>query len=176
MEGLAANWEILLFLVGLILLMLEFLFVPGFGVFGVLGIVSVITGLTLSLLQNNVFDFSFTGTTEVLQALITVCLPLFFIVTLLIFFGQHILEIGAFKKLALESTQDAREGYSVEMIELNDYVHKIGKAYTVLRPSGKVMINGKVVDAITDGDWIEKDSEIMVENYQGSYLIVRKLI
>src|SRR3546814_20909687 len=40
-EGLAANWEILLFFAGLVLLALELFVIPGFGVAGILGIMCV---------------------------------------------------------------------------------------------------------------------------------------
>ena len=56
-EGLAANWEILMFVIGLILLAVEIFVIPGFGIAGISGIVLVIAGLTLSLLENVNFDF-----------------------------------------------------------------------------------------------------------------------
>ena len=58
LEGLAANWEILLFVVGVILLIIEFIAFLGFGVLGFIGIVLVISGLALSLLNNKGLDFS----------------------------------------------------------------------------------------------------------------------
>lgn len=45
-EGLAANWEILIFIIGLVLIALEIFVIPGFGVAGVSGIVLVLAGLT----------------------------------------------------------------------------------------------------------------------------------
>ena len=39
LDGLAANWEIILFLVGVVLLGVEIFVLPGFGVAGVLGLV-----------------------------------------------------------------------------------------------------------------------------------------
>ncbi|MCK5693418.1 MAG: nodulation protein NfeD, partial [Bacteroidales bacterium] len=49
LEGMAENWELILFIVGFILIMVEIFAIPGFGVAGVAGIIAVITGLTLSL-------------------------------------------------------------------------------------------------------------------------------
>ena len=48
-EGLAANWEILIFIIGLVLIALEIFVIPGFGVAGVSGIVLVLAGLTLKI-------------------------------------------------------------------------------------------------------------------------------
>jgi len=51
-EGLAANWEILVFVIGLILLAVEIFAIPGFGITGILGIIFIVAGLTLSLVNN----------------------------------------------------------------------------------------------------------------------------
>jgi len=58
LEGLAQHWEIILFIVGLILIAVEIFAIPGFGVAGVSGILLVITGLTLSMVDNVVFKFN----------------------------------------------------------------------------------------------------------------------
>ena len=59
LEGLAAHWEILIFLAGLVLLMLEFFVVPGFGVTGISGIVLILASLVLTLVFNVGFKFNF---------------------------------------------------------------------------------------------------------------------
>ena len=46
-------------------------------------------------------------------------------------------------------------------------------AYTVLRPSGKVMIDEKIYDAFTRGDYIEKGTAIEVLSSEGTTLKVR---
>ena len=51
LEGLAQHWEILVFLAGLILLMLEFFVIPGFGVAGVSGIVLIFASLILTMVS-----------------------------------------------------------------------------------------------------------------------------
>lgn len=57
LNGLAENWEILAFVIGIILLAVEFFILPGFGVFGVAGIVLTLGGLVLGMLPNQAFDF-----------------------------------------------------------------------------------------------------------------------
>jgi len=64
LEGLAENWEIIIFVIGLILLAVEIFAVPGFGVPGILGIIFIVAGLTLSMTGNMGLDFTgieFTG-------------------------------------------------------------------------------------------------------------------
>lgn len=172
-EGLAQNWEILLFILGLILIGLEIFVVPGFGVTGVGGISFVIIGLVLSLLNNNYFDFTETGVSQVLKAVMLVVLPLTVYVTLLLFMGERLLETKYFKRVSLQTTQDSSEGYTVEQKDLKQLIGKTGKADSVLRPSGKVLINEELYDAISEGEWIQEDEPIVVKDFRGSYLIVK---
>ena len=49
-----------------------------------------------------------------------------------------------------------------------------GKSFTVLRPSGKVIIDENIYDASTSGEYIEKNKKIIVTNNEGSSLKVKK--
>jgi membrane-bound serine protease (ClpP class) len=49
-----------------------------------------------------------------------------------------------------------------------------GTATTDLRPAGKAVINGKRVDEVTRGEYIEKDAVIMVPAVTSNQIIVRK--
>ena len=58
LQGIAENWEIILFLIGVIAVAAEIFLIPGTGIAGVLGILFIFTGLTLSMIENVQFDFS----------------------------------------------------------------------------------------------------------------------
>ena len=55
LEGVAQNWELLLFVVGLLLLAVEIFVLPGFGIAGVAGIAAVVTGLAFAAIDNELF-------------------------------------------------------------------------------------------------------------------------
>ncbi|MEG1585278.1 MAG: nodulation protein NfeD, partial [Bacteroidales bacterium] len=57
LEGLAENWEIVLFFIGIIFLVVEFFVIPGFGFIGIIGVLVMITALILALLDNIHFNF-----------------------------------------------------------------------------------------------------------------------
>ena len=64
-EGTSASWEILLFVVGLILLAVEIFVIPGFGVAGISGIIAVVLSLAFAMIDNAelyTFDGSLTLT------------------------------------------------------------------------------------------------------------------
>ncbi|MDI6860712.1 MAG: NfeD family protein [Caldisericia bacterium] len=52
---------------------------------------------------------------------------------------------------------------------------KRGKVITTLRPSGTIEIDGKRYDAISLGEFIEKDSRVKVVKIEGNKIIVEKL-
>ncbi len=176
LEGLAENWEILVFVAGLALLAVEIFVLPGFGVAGVSGIVLIITGLTLSLIRNVVFDFSLTGFDEVAVALFRVVLTLLAGFVFMLFFGEKLLYKGMFfRKIALQDTQNRSEGYVSLDRSFGNLVGKTGTALTDLRPAGTVEIDHERYDVISDGEHITQGSQVKVGRVQGNYLVVMKV-
>ncbi len=57
---------------------------------------------------------------------------------------------------------------------LDQLTGQLGEAATPLRPSGTVMVGGKRVDAVTDGEFIEAGSPIRVVRAQGMGIVVRQ--
>lgn len=175
LEGLAENWEILVFIAGLALLAVEIFVIPGFGVAGIAGIVLIITGLTLSLIRNVVFDFSLTGFEDVAIALFRVVLSLLAGVVVILLFGEKLLYRGAlFRKFALQDTQRSSEGYVSLNQTMTSMVGKTGNTVTDLRPAGTVEIDNERYDVISDGEHILKNTMVKVVKVQGNYLIVVK--
>lgn len=172
-DGLAANWEIILFVVGLILIGLEIFVVPGFGITGISGIFLVVSGLILSLLNNVNFDFKPIHPADSSKAILTVIGGLTLGFGLIIYLSNKIGSKGLFKKLALETTLESKEGYIGVPTEGINIVGKKGIAYTVLRPSGKVKVDEKVYDAVSvNGVFIEKGTQIIVVRYETGQVYV----
>ena len=172
-DGLAANWEIILFVVGLILIGLEIFVVPGFGITGISGIFLVVSGLILSLLNNVNFDFKPIHPADSSKAILTVIGGLTLGFGLIIYLSNKIGSKGLFKKLALETTLENKKGYIGVPTEGVNIVGKTGIAYTVLRPSGKVKVDEKVYDAVSvNGVFIEKGTQIIVVRYETGQVYV----
>ncbi len=172
LNGLAENWEIILFFVGIILLALEIFVIPGFGIAGVSGIVMIIISLILVMLNNDFFDFSFVDGKEITVAVSATLLAMIASIFLMFFGGMRLANSKFFKKIALVNTQDSKEGYSASFRD-SSYVGKTGRSYTVLRPSGKILIDGELLDASTRGEFIDKDKEVIVLDDNGAYLKVK---
>jgi len=173
-EGLAEHWEIILFIIGVVLIAIEIFVAPGFGVPGVLGIIFIVAGLTLSMTFNFGLDFTGVELTGLIKSFFIVIIAMFLSILLSFYFGRKVLTTTAFGHLALDSTQDADEGFTSSDEEYKSMMGKTGTAFTVLRPAGKVKIDDEIFDATAEAGYIEKDDEIVVTGYQTGQLFVRK--
>ncbi|MBO5977098.1 MAG: NfeD family protein, partial [Bacteroidales bacterium] len=59
--------------------------------------------------------------------------------------------------------------------EMSLQVGKEGEAFTVLRPPGKVRIDGKIYDAVAEFGFIEAQEKIVVIRSESGCLYVRSL-
>lgn len=174
LNGFAENWEIILFIVGVLLIIAEIFFIPGFGVAGIAGIILTFSSLLLVMVNNDVFDFRFVSSASLNQAVTVLLAAVSGSIVLIIAGGARFLKSKAFKKMSLQDKLQTSEGYTAS-IYTSDIVGKSGIAYTVLRPSGKVLIDDKLLDASSRGDFIEKGTEIIVtEVATGSLKVKRK--
>lgn len=174
LNGLAENWEIIAFFIGLGLIAVEIFVLPGFGVAGISGIVIVIGSLVLIMVNNNTFDFEFVPMNDVVAALAAATVGLVGSVVLLFVAGSRLQDSRFFKKISLNETLDSAQGYTASFIT-EVVTGKKGITQTVLRPSGKVEIDGIIYDAYTRGEYLEKGTPVEVINKMGSSVMVKKL-
>ncbi|NQU52014.1 MAG: nodulation protein NfeD [Bacteroidetes bacterium] len=174
LEGLAANWEILVFVIGVILVVVEIFVIPGFGISGVLGILFIFTSLVLSLINNVNFDFENVKVDGVGVAVTTVIFGIFGGFVISIYLGNRMFTAnsGMFKNMALKTVQNVSDGFVSVETSLFDLKGKEGIAQTVLRPGGKVLIEGDVYDAIAENGFIEKGEKIHVNKVESAQLYV----
>jgi len=174
LNGVAENWEIILLFFGIILIAVEVFIIPGFGVFGLLGLFTSISSLILIMLNNDLFDFTFVVSSDIVSASLSVLISIFLLGIIILFGGIKLTDTDAFKKIALEETQDSKKGY-ISNNYPKEIVGKIGKSFTILRPSGKVIIDDSIYDATSSDGFVEKNSKIKVIGNEGSALKVRKV-
>ena len=173
LNGVAENWEIVLFFLGIILIVVEVFVIPGFGIFGVSGLIISVSSLILIMLNNDMFDFTFVISRDIMNASLSVLISVFAFGILILFGGLRFTSSKAFKNISLDETQDISMGYISNKYPDN-LVGKIGKAYTVLRPSGKIIIGEEIYDATSSGGFIEKNSKVKVVSNEGGSLKVNK--
>jgi len=174
LNGLAENWEILAFFIGIVLIALEVFVIPGFGLAGISGIILTFGALVFSMLNNDMFDFTFVGSGDLFIAAMTAMAGVMGGMALLFVGGVRLTNTKAFKRIALEDTQDSAIGYSANARSIS-LIGKRGAAHTILRPSGKVLIDGEIYDATTRGNHIEKGEQIEVINDESNTIKVKRV-
>jgi membrane-bound serine protease (ClpP class) len=174
LTGLAANWELFAFGLGVIFIIVEVFVLPGFGVFGVLGITLVLTGLTLGMLPNDLFDFTFVPSGDFFVALLTVILAAIVAVVLIFTLAPKINQWKAFSRFSLADTHQREDGYTSSFYS-NGLLAKEGVTHTRLMPSGKVIIDDEMFDAYSRGEFIDKGEKVKVISTEGTSLKVKKI-
>jgi membrane-bound serine protease (ClpP class) len=174
LNGLAANWEIAVFFVGLALIALEVFVIPGFGIAGVAGIICTVGALILVMLNNDNFNFDFVPSGDIMIASSVVLAGMVGSVLALFFFGYKFTQSKMFRRVSLQDTQDSSKGYSSNF-RAESMIGAEGIAYTILRPSGRIEIADELYDAYTRGDFIEKGQKVRVISQEGSSLKVKAI-
>jgi membrane-bound serine protease (ClpP class) len=165
-----AGWEeLLLAIAGIVLLTLEVLVFPGFGIAGVLGIVALLAGLTLSMLGTGSSpEFMMLAAVRVLVALLMALLAS---LVLLRFLPR--LPLG--RQLILRAELDAGHGYASAPETDLHWLGRTGRAWSALRPAGIAEIDGQRVDVVSDGELIEAGQFIEVTRVDGNRIVVRRV-
>ncbi|RDV11808.1 nodulation protein NfeD [Pontibacter diazotrophicus] len=174
LTGLAENWEILLFVVGLILIMLEVFVIPGFGVAGISGILLTVSSLVLMMLNNYNFDFTFVPSEDLMKSLISVVLGMIGAGVLIALSWNRLVSSTAMDRVVLKNSFHSNEGYRSS----NSAVHLVGKtgfAHTHMTPTGRVMIDDTLYDAQARDGFIEKGEAVQVIDHSTFSLRVKKV-
>jgi membrane-bound serine protease (ClpP class) len=174
LNGLAEYWEIIALFIGILLLAAEVFVIPGFGIAGIAGIILTLVSLVLIMLNNDFFNFEFVPLGDIVKASVAAVGGVTGGMLLLIFGGAKIVETKAFKKISLNESQKSADGFTVNS-NAQLLLNKKGVAHTVLRPSGKILIEGEVYDAFTRGEYIEKGEQVEIIGTEGVTLRIKRV-
>ena len=178
-EQLAASWEILMFVIGLILIALEIFVIPGFGVAGISGIVAVVAALAFAMIDNAEL-LRWDGTLN-LQPLLRPVATVIFSITAAVFGSvwlvRRLYPTRTFDNIALRQEMKASEGFTGVVSGLESLVGAELEVFADLKPSGKVRgADGKTYEAILAfGGYAEKGSLVRVLRTEQGRLYCEKL-
>ncbi len=169
--GLVESWEIVLFVIGLLLLAAEIFVIPGFGIAGISGLIAIVISLGVSLIGN--IGFSFPSVDFVGSAVSTLAATMVMFVILLFSLGRFLPKTQRFSQLVLSPVLSSDSGYTSADSNV-DIIGRHGIASTSLRPAGAAEIDGNRIDVVTSGEYIEKGESIEVVDVQGARVLVRE--
>ncbi|NLL18338.1 MAG: nodulation protein NfeD [Clostridia bacterium] len=157
-----SGWEaVLIFLLGLILLAVEVLVLPGFGVAGVIGIASLVISVVLAAPSLD-------------QAVVSLVIALIGTIVLLLLSIKFLPTRRVWQKLVLGVKQKTDSGYVAPETNLTRLLDAEGVSITILRPAGTAEINGERVDVVAEGSFIPNNTPIKVVKVEGTRVVVRE--
>ncbi|MCK5249744.1 MAG: nodulation protein NfeD, partial [Spirochaetaceae bacterium] len=180
--------EILMFLIGVVLLLLEIFVIPGFGIAGIAGIALILGSLVFSLQDFYWPEFDWQWTI-VRRNISIVGIGLFGGIVMIGVIMAALPRAGIFDRLVLhgpgdpgyagfsrrrkrkESAEDTPEKTD-ESAELPVSEGAVGLALTDLRPVGKIRLENRTVVAETDGEYYDKGTQVVVLRTDGVKVVV----
>lgn len=154
------GWVSLLCLViGLVFVIIE-MFHPGFGAPGIIGVLLLIVGVILYA-------------KSLFQALIMILIILAILGVALTLVLQSASKGHLSKHLILNDSLEEDVKFT-DQDDLNYFIGNEGIALTVLRPSGTADFNGVKLDVVSEGDFIPKDSGVIIIKIEGHRIVVKQ--
>lgn len=149
-----------IYVLGLVLLLVEAT-IPGFGIAGTSGVILVI--ISIVMISTNVLE-------GLLLTIGTIAIATLLLIAMI--------KLGwakkYFKFFVLNTEQKNEEGY-ISNNKYTDYIGKTGVVVTPLRSAGTVLIDGARLDAVSEGEFIEKGAVVEVIRTEGSSIFVREI-
>ena len=146
-----------LILIGLILIIVEIVFIPGTTVVGVLGFIFAVVGIifTYKNYGNEVGFYVLLGTSLVSAS------------ALYLSFRK-----GAWNKFSLKNSIDSKvnEGITREL-----EIGAIGKAVSALRPMGSVEFNGRIFEVKSNGEYFNPGTMVKIVKIQLNDILVEPI-
>ncbi len=180
LEGLLQVWEIALFMVGVILLILEIFVIPGFGVAGIVGILAMITGLAFGMIDNDIFKYIPDNQVDVSSVISPILRVVFSVAIGLVvsFFaiGKMLTSNSSLRRtVVLTSELDNEDGF-VAGVHDSDFINRECVVVGALRPGGKVEIDNRYYDAISiTGKMIDKGAAVRVVRIENGTLYCQEV-
>jgi membrane-bound ClpP family serine protease len=152
--------QAILFIVGLLLLIAE-MFMPGFGVAGFSGLVLLVLGIVLTA-------------RDPFEAVMMVLILLILVAGVLAIILRSAKKGKLAKKLILRSAARHENGFSTSA-DTSSLTGKEGIALTILRPAGSGEFDGRRLDVVTEGSFIEKGVKIRIVRTEGRRIVVQRV-
>jgi membrane-bound serine protease (ClpP class) len=168
-----AEWqELALFAVGLGLLIVEAIAIPGFGIVGLVGIGAMLASIVITQLG----DFQLWSIEEIAAVFARLSASMIGAFVLSLIALRSLPKLAAFNRLVLNSETRASEGYVSSSRDHDDqWLGKEGISITYLRPAGIALVDGERLDVVTDGEFIEAQQPIKIVEARGNRIVVQPL-
>ena len=176
---LVESWEILLFVVGLVLIAVEIFVLPGFGVCGITGIIAIVVALAFAMVDNAEL-FHWDGTLNlqpIIQPLGIVTISAAVAVFGSVWLVKKLYSTRSFDHIALRQEMKASDGFTGVVSGLEYLVGETVTVLTDLRPGGKIITSdGRIIEAtLKFGGFASKGESLKVTSVEQGRLYCERL-
>lgn len=152
------TWTIIILFVSAMLLILAEFLVPG-GLLGILG-----AGMLFASCGIGWYHYPDYGIFIVIGELLGTAMS--------ILLGMYLLSrTEAMNPLIMDARQNKGEGWSAPTAD-PELMGTTGQVHTALRPAGTILVNGKRIDAVSDGEFIDAGAAVRVIEVEGNRVVV----
>jgi membrane-bound serine protease (ClpP class) len=171
---LAGLEEILLFVVGVALLSLEVFVIPGFGVAGILGGLALLVSVILALLG---LEWRVSWELGLLNEALTIVagsVVIFAVGAFLVF--KFLPRAPVARRLVLERGLEKERSFTSHDPGIEERFPPGTRAVATsdLRPAGRIRVEGRRLDAMTEGGFLENDTEVVITEWREGTAVVRR--
>ncbi len=177
LHGTAGTLEILLFVAGVACLAIEMFALPGFGAFGIGGVLLIVSSVILAsqtfVIPRNTYQFE-----QLPKGLLMVTAATAGVIASLVLFRKYMHKAPMLNRMLLRppARDDIAELNRREALATFDHLlHKRGTTLTPLTPAGKAQFGDEMVDVVSDGEFISRDTAVYVLEVSGNRVVVKGL-
>jgi len=174
-----AGWEVVaLFVVGVLLVLVEILFFAHSTIiFGVLGVFLVFTSLLWAMIDRYPGQTFFPSGNMLRVPLLNLCATLLAAAIIIALLAKYLPQTSIYRRIVLSTTNPpgpSLTGIPRTFATALPLVPGMrGHSLTILRPSGKAQFGDRVVDVVTEGEFIPPQTQIAVISADGMRVVVR---
>ncbi len=174
--GLAEAPEIIMFFIGIVLIAVEILFIPGFGIAGIPGIILILAGAILSFQDFTIPRTPYDVDMFVKNIFAVMCSLIGSGIAIFLLF-RFMPGIPFFNRLVLTSSENSLSGFVIppQPAGESNLVGKEGKALTALHPTGKIEVNDSILDVVTEGEYIANGQIVEIIEIRGNRIVVKEI-
>ncbi len=174
--GLAETPEIIIFSVGIVLIAVEILLIPGFGIAGIPGIILIFIGAILSFQDFTIPKTPYDTELFIKNIFAVMCSILGSGVAIFLLF-RFMPGIPFFNRLVLTSSESAQTGFVIppQPASIGNLTGERGISKTTLHPTGKIEVNNNTLDVVTEGEYIEKGRIVEIIEISGNRIVVKAI-
>ncbi len=181
-----ANWvEVALFVLGILLLLIEFLVLPGFGIAGFAGIICIFAGLFGMLIKNPPDKLPWPqdaiAWSDFTWGIVGLSLGFAGSIVLVWLLSKHLPRIQFLSGLILAPAVPRQSGEiplsmttPPESKTLSVKMGDSGEVVSKLRPTGKAKFGDAIVDVVAEGDFLDKGTKVEIIEIHGNRVVVKK--